>query len=1107
MIHFVYGLAGSGKTDLITKKIQEDARTGRKSLLIVPEQQTVDVERTMLALLPPAAQLTFEAVNFTRLANKVFRRFGGLSYHYATPGIKHLLMWKTLDEVTGMLLEYGARISSDTALPAMMLSQINELKAYAVSATALESAAKRVPEGSSLRNKLMDISLVYAVYEGMLRECFDDTADDLTKLAEIIESHRCFDGYEIYIDGFTSFTAQEHRIIRSLFSQAENVTVALSIDSPDTSALELISIKETAKQLMEDAGTDTKITILDQLPRFSSPELSRVATSLWRFEAATKNLAEIPEEKRGAITVLRCESPYAEAEAAANTVLSLLQKGYRRREIAVIARDANQYRGIIDSAFEKAGVPFFLSEKADLNAKPLVTMLLSALNIQTRNWRTADVLSYIKSGIPDIPVRDLDIFENYVSIWNISGAKFLEDLWVMNPNGYTASVTPRSEEMLETANRVRRQLTLPLSRLFLALKNAENVRGYCEALRHFLEETNAAERMKEYAIRSLKQGDKKDAAENAATFRAVITALSDMASALGDQVMKLDEFAAALRLLFANTEIGSIPTAADEVLIGSASMMRASGIRCAILLGMCDGEFPARVSETGFFSDHDKRLLSELGISFSADTKQSAAEELLYCYRALTIASDKLFVMYHDTTSAGKACFPSLAVRRICELLPHVKPIAYGTASVTDRLMCPALSFEALPSLRTTSEYGSVLSVLSEDPTYAGLIKRSFLPVGNANSTVKPETAELAFGKNLNLTQSRLDSYVSCHFAHYGKYALKLMENGKAEFHSADTGTFIHRILEVFMKSITDENGLRKDVPFDEIRRTVIRETERFIAEISPAGRALTARVNHLFKRLCRLAVAVIVDLYKEFQDSEFVPAFFEAEIGPNSEYGIDAPVIKLQDGSHVQLYGKIDRIDVFRQGNCVYIRVIDYKTGQKEFSFSDIEEGLNIQLLLYLFAVCQSNSSKLKERVSASSDDRLLPAGAFYVSSHLSPLKLEKIMSEQDAIALAGSKFSRSGILLDQEDIRSATGSVYLPPEKSRAKKRPTTMLGLDAMTALEDQLKQTITRIALEIKSGDAATCATDDKNAPCKYCKLRSVCRVAPHAYDQDEQTEED
>lgn len=1102
MIHFVCGLPGTGKTSLITENIAQDIRTGRRALLIVPEQQTVEVERTMLKHLPPSAQLSFEVLNFSRLANKLFRVFGGLSYHYITPGMKHLLMWQTLRELSGMLREYSTRSANDVTLPAMMLSQVGEFKAYNISAAKLDTAAARLPEESALRTKLEDLSLIYAAYEGMVGNAYDDNADDLGKLADLLEKNNYFNGYNIYIDSFTSFTAQEYRILRRMFAQADNVTVTLAVDSPYSDAVELSSISDTARRLVVEAGDNAKITTLDKFHRFSSPELMRIGQSLWRFEATGETLGDIPEDARGAISILRCKSPYAEAEAVANQILTLLSSGYRRREIAVIARDAESYRGIIDSALEKAGIAFFLSEKTDLPAKPLVSMIFSALAIKTRNWRSNDVIAYLKSGIPDIAPREADIFENYASIWNINGSRFIEEDWTMNPEGYTAPMSERGVEMLAVANRVRTALTEPLLRFFMRLDSAQNVRELCEALRGFLEETRVSDRMKQYAARALRAGDKKEAAENAATFRAVIDVLSQISAALGDSEMSVEEFSSALRLVFANTEIGTIPTAADEVMIGSASMLRVSGIRCAILMGVCDGEFPARVSERGFFSDTDRRALTELGISLSGDTRDGAAEELLYCYRAMTLPSEKLVMLYHDADAVGKACYPSLAIRRVTELLPHVTVEEYGTDG-DERLTSLPLAFEALPSLAGTPYYAPLVELLCRDKHYAALLERSRHAVGNTDCHVSREAAERIFGTNISLTQSRLDKYVSCHLSYYCRYVLRLMENERASFRYSDSGTFIHRILEVFMRAITDEQGLRRDVEFEDIRRMVLEETERYILELSPNREKLGKRLSHLFKRLSRLAVTIAMDLYAEFRDSEFVPRLFEARIGHGSEYGIASPVIELGNGSRVNIYGVVDRIDVFRSGDDVYIKVVDYKTGSKKFSLRDIERGLNTQLLLYLFAVCRSQSPLLREKLGCGEDGTLKPAGALYMSTAFPPVKLDSKTDEKTALELAAAGIRREGILVDRDEVIDAVSREHkknllagITVDKDN-KKKGDALIREEALTMLEEQLTETIRDIALEMKSGNAETCTATGDTDPCAYCKMKQFCRAGAPA----------
>lgn len=1111
MIHFIFGLPGTGKTTTITQSIAQDVQNGAKALLIVPEQQTVEVERHMLKLLPASAQLSFEVVNFSRLANKVFRTFGGLSYHYITGGMKHLLMWQTLRKLSdaGALTEYRMHSDTDISLPSMMLSQIGEFKACKISPLRLENAIQKLPEGSTLQNKLNDLSTVYSEYEYLVGQSYDDTANDLEELGQILEENNFFGGYHVYIDSFSSFTAQEHHVLEQIFKQAENVTLSFAVDSPYSDAVEFSSIAETARRLMIKAGNGAQYSYLSDFHRSPSPELARVSRSLWRFEHSGSEQEDIKENQRGAVSIVRCASPYAEAEAIAGRILALLAEGYRRREIAIIARDAETYRGIIDSALEKAGIAYFFSEKTDLRTKPLVSMILSALAIKIKNWRSHDVIAYLKSGIPGISPREADIFENYVSIWNINGAQFTDGEWTMNPEGYTAALSKRGQEILEVANLVRSRITNPLILFFMRLDNAETTAQLCEALRLFLEELQAADRLQQYAARALAYGDKKEAAETAATFKTVIRVLSDLSAALGDQRMKVEEFASALRLLFTNTDIGTIPTAADEVMIGSASMLRVSNIRCAILLGVCDGEFPARVSERGFFSDNDRRTLDELDIKLSGNTKESAAEELLYCYRAMTLPSEKLMLFYHDADTAGSVAYPSLAIRRVSELLPYVKAEEYGVRDAGERLMSLPLAFEALPSLSGTPYYGALKAILRKDPYYAPLLERSELPVCNADCHISQDAANRVFGDNINLTQSRLDKYVSCQFSYYGRYVLHLEENQRAAFRFSDSGTFIHRILEVFMQAVTDDNGLRREVEFEEIRRMVIQETERYISELSHGRRTIGKRLSHLFKRLSRLAVAIAVNLYEEFCDSDFVPRLFEARIGNESEYGLAAPSIELSDGSHVNICGVIDRVDVFKSGNDVYVKVIDYKTGSKKFSFRDIERGLNTQLLLYLFALCRSQSPLLLKKLGCEENGSLKPAGALYVSTAFPAVKLEGKTDEKTALALAAEGIRRDGIIVDRDEILDAVShqhkkNLLAGITVDGDKKKGDALISEANLLLLEEQLKDTIRSIALEMKSGSAVTCALTGDTDPCTYCKMKAICRsgaISPSENDDE------
>ena len=375
MINLIYGLPGTGKTSFITDKIIKDIEAGRPAILIVPEQQTVESERHMLKLLPPSAQLSFEVVNFSRLANKLFRLYGGLSYNYISEGMKNLFMKRTLLELSHELGEYQLRALGDSSLPSLMLAQINELKTAGVSAMRLDRAASSLEEGHPLKGKLSDIVTIYQAYEGMVENAYDDSANDLEKLHDILSKHSFFKGYNVYFDGFTSFTACQHKIIKRIFDQADNCFITLPASCESSQEVYLTTVNEASLRLRAAAGDKAEIIILDTPYRAKTPEAKRLLTSLWDFSLDLKKLEEI--EDPSSVSVTECNDPYTEASAVANKVLELLSMGYRRKDIAVIAGNMDSYKGIIDSAFEKANIAYFMSEKTELSSEPLISLILS----------------------------------------------------------------------------------------------------------------------------------------------------------------------------------------------------------------------------------------------------------------------------------------------------------------------------------------------------------------------------------------------------------------------------------------------------------------------------------------------------------------------------------------------------------------------------------------------------------------------------------------------------------------------------------------------------------------------------------------------------------
>ena len=1095
MIHFIYGESGFGKTHKVAELIKRDALKGIHTFLIVPEQQAVASERMMLRLLPPSAQLNLEILNFSRLYNRVCREYGGLEYNYITKPAKQLLMWRTISELRPMLEHYSKAYDKDSSLTDIMLGAVGEFKANGITPASLERAADKLPGDSYLGAKLRDIALIYSAYCAYVSESFSDSADDLSKLYAILKKHDFFKGCNVYIDSFTSFTAAEHSVIEEIFAHAANTTVTISLRSEAESDIYTGSISATERKLIEWAkrrgGYITEV--LTENKRAKYPSLAFLARNVWNFK---EQPCYTDDDANSAIYLERCATPYAEAEAAARWTLDLMRRGYRCRDIAVVSADANSYRGIIEPAFERNGIPFFFSEKSDLCSKSLLKFIISAFRIKKFGWRTTDVISHVKTGIYDILQSDCDMFESYVTTWNIRGEGFLSDDWTMNPDGYNRMISERGKRILAAANSVRRTLMSALVPFFTRLDAADSPREMCLALYDYLVSCKAEERLDEIGAKHQALGNIKEAEEYFSINGVTLNAIALAAELMPEEKLGSDEFASALKSVFDMTEIGTIPTSVDEVLIGSASMIRADNPRCVIVLGLCEGEFPRPVSESGVLNSSERSVLSELEIKFSSDSETRASDELMFVHKAFSLPSEMLILMTADSSADLSQKHPSLPYNRTKVLFPNVREHVFDPSDVT-YLTGSAEDSSRYAYTQTSPAARASLTeaLMAHSRNYSYLERQTPLSVSEPKATVSKETVSDIFPKELKLSQSRLEKYVKCHFSYYCSYILGLREEKKADFGVIDMGNFVHFLLENILKALLDENG-QLTYPDDQTLDALAEKTvAEYLDVVLPQNQKNQGRLAHLCKRLKKLSILLTKNILEEFSHSQFTPAFFELKIG-DGEDNVPPLEFVLNDGSRVSMRGVIDRVDIYRKDGTVYVRVVDYKTGSKNFSIDDLALGLNTQMLLYLFALCSQDRTARILRT----DEPPVPSAMVYLSSNIPTLELESYSDTENTLKKAAKAFERSGLIISDEEILLAMNEDLSPDFLAGIKKNKKGEIVGSALTDLErfyqlrDEVEQTIAEIVTQMKSGSAdAEPLCHKGESPCEYCEMKPVCRI--------------
>lgn len=1091
MVNFLLGRSGSGKTTEIIKNIESCVQNKETTFLLVPEQQ-VYISECMLADLPATSARYLQVISFSTLGELVFSKYGGLTDKAASNAVRTLVMWHTLRCATtgeSRMLSHYRGVKIDSAFTSMMLSTIDELRANSITPKMCEEISEHCDD-KALSDKLSDIAAIYQLFEYNIKECAgEDEANGehkLAKLASVLESHDFFADTNVFIDSFTSFTKEELNILKIIISSAKNVCITLPYDGHSDEP-HFFSISNTYKKLQLYAkGKDIHTRLKKSNVRSDKCELQTLEKDLWNFRITKSSLPEISESDRGNIEMYKCKNEYEEIWLAGLNIKKELARGVKCSEIALITRNPEAKRGIISAVFSQLKIPYFLSERTDLSTTAPARLILSTLRCISHGFNSVDVMTLLKTGFLNVKAEDADLFEDYCYTWNISGNLFtVSEPWSMNPNGYTTSENDRSRLILKTANEVRNSVISPLIELRNQFTiNKGNTTENCRALYAYLEKIKLSEQIVTAAEKAMQKDEIKEAGELLRLYDCIISALSDTARVLEKAPTTAEDLYTALDIMLRNTDMGSVPAISDYVTVGSAATLRIENIKTAILVGLCEGEFPANLSDGGILSETDKAMIEPivndiLGEEYEKTTREVNlaqhekainSDELFYVYRSMTKPSEKLILSTNNSSVSGGTHIPSSAWNRITFLFPYITPLSFDLASVRAKAKEQQQADDEKKSDSTPSENQADAKDenRANDPIENYLKDKFF--------------AYNLFGDKLSLNKSTITEYNKCPYRFWCNSILNLREQKVSEINNADSGTIIHHVMEQAIGQL-HRDGILKTVNTDTLPDLVDNILKEHLIKIKCP---LTPSTMYSFSRLRDLSLIMLKSVVDEFSQSSLNVVALEQRIkaGNKNSSAISPMEIELEVNIEDKMYnpkvileGTIDRIDSYHNDETdeTYVRVVDYKTGKQEYDEERIKTGEDIQLPAYLFVATLKDNKGLfginKEPKAAS---------AQYLSA---------VEDEGKTSAV------RSGFFLNEDDFpKAVTPSLdkKLLGVKSRTKiedfKNALTKDGIDKIkSTMIDSVKTTATGIY-------QGNISKNPSETACKYCKLKSCCPVA-------------
>ena len=1075
-MHFnlVYGRSGTGKSNFIyndiKKKLEEDKE--KKIFVIVPEQSNMSAERKLLEITGQNCIMNTEVLTLSRMAYRVLLETENTLKPITKIG-KSMLIFDLISKEKANLNFLGKSMQNVDVVDRLF----TELKKHDVSKDSLD---KLEIEDKYFSLKLNDIKLLYEDYNNRISEKLLDENDALSILCDEFDKTNMFDNVDIYIDDFLGFTKQEYRVFEKIATKANSITVCVPTDTLFMNKEKENDIfyfnKKFANKLLEIVASlngDVSTICLEEPYRFKSEELKFLEKN---FESNKEKYEKAPKD----IKLFLANNPYTELAYVADNIYKLVkEEGYSYNEIGIISENVESYSEDAKALFPKYNIPLFIDEKKELNQNLLIRYIISLIDIFVKNFSYDSVFNFLKIGLSDYSPEELYYFENYCQKWGIRNNKFKKE--------FTYEEESQNQQMFEA---MRKEIIDPLITFKEKVDSNKTYSQISKAIYEFLDENEIIEKLD----KKLKEYDNYELFLEYNTTHSLLNKVFDeMDVIFKDEKTTFEKYKDTFLVGIGTSELGKIPSTQEQVIFGDTDRTRNSKIRALFIVGANDGYFPKEFKSEGYLNDDDRSFLKTQGVELAKDSVESLYEEQFNIYRALTTPEEKLFISYSSSDKEGNALRKSSLIKKMRRLFENLKEdsdVVEKRYEITNE----NASFEnALENYRNYLDGENIGEKWEHTIRYfynKDSIKLNRILSGkdytNKADKLSKENVEKLYGKRLYTTISRLENYRRCPFSFHLNYGLKLKEKNELKIQTVDTGSFMHEVIDELFRRI-EENEIDVDVLTDEdIKKLVDDIVNQMLISSRYYLFTSSEKYKLLTRRLKKVVYQAIIYIIYSLKNSDFKLLGHELAFGGK---GASYDSIKIDfDDKHIELSGKIDRVDTAKLSDEEYIRIIDYKSSVKDLDLNQVLAGLQIQLITYLDAACKERKAN--------------PSGVLYLGLIDNVIRASKNLSVEEIEAKIKQQFRMKGLVLADINVikmmdkniengkQSDIIPVYLSKDGEITKK--SNAVNREDFERLTKKVKEIIKELSKEILEGsiDIKPYKYNQKTG-CDYCSYKSIC----------------
>lgn len=1110
-LRFYFGPSGSGKSHRIYEEIMQRAaqEPGRNFLIIVPDQFTMQTQKDLVMRSDRGGILNIDVLSFGRLSHRILEEVGTKEMPVLDDTGKSLVLQKIAADLKEQLPAMGSLLHKQGYIHEVK-SAISEFMQYGISTQDMDKLIASAEKRGALAMKLRDLKTLYRGFQDYIKDHFITTEETLDVLRRSLAKSKILQGSVVVFDGFTGFTPIQNRLIQELMRVCAETIVTVTIGAeedpyqPDGEQKLFHLSKKTVADLVKlaaeaevERGED--VFVKGGINRFTqAPALCYLEQNLFRYQY------EPYTEKQREICMFEALSPREEVHQTALYIRKLIrEEGLTYRDIAVVIGDLEGYASYVETEFGQLEIPCFIDRTRGIVLNPMIEYIKSALQLYIKDFSYDTVFHFLRSGMVDISREEIDELENYVICTGARGYRTYSRLFTRRTEemqqGSGQDDTERAEETLERLNRIRQQFADTVEILHMAPRAKAG--EYVDHLYDFLEQNQVQQKLLNYQQQFEQEGDLAKAREYAQIYRLVMDLLDQLYGLLGEEEISLQEFADILDAGFGEITVGTIPQNVDRIVVGDMERTRLKQVKVLFFLGVNDGNIPKNASKGGIISDMDREFLIESGTEMAPSPRQQMYIQRLYLYLNMTKPSQRLYLSYAKVNSDGKGIRPSYLIDTVRKLFPQLTVEYPQNRSRIEqiegrqegaRYLAEELREYADGTLQEEERQDFYLMYRAYEADAEGRDRLTAAAFRRyKESGLSRIVARALYGRQLENSVSRLETYAACACRHFLQYGLSLREREEFGFEVSDMGNVYHAVLENFAGKLAESGRTWWDFEENFAAKVVREAIEGYAATYGETVLYSSARNEYAITRMSRILTRTVLTLQQHLKQGSFQPDDYELSFRFAED--LDSIHVDLSEEEKMHLQGRIDRIDVSEDAEHVYVKVIDYKSGNKKFDLAALYYGLQLQLVVYMNAAMELESRKHP-------DKEIVPAALLYYHIDDPTIETPVELTDEQINEQILAKLRMNGVVnsdpevVERLDHYLQDKSAVIPVEKKKdgSFSARSGILSREEMQLVSAYVDAKIRDIGREILDGKIAANPYEKGNEEaCTYCAYKKVC----------------